>query len=116
MNHFGYVIAITSMIAVLFIVTNIYWDYKSNRAYKRFEKLLETAEISQRAFVEEKLREIEREIGLMRREIESARVRGSPSQSSEGLPRVKVDSSKREEDRETMVVFGKKPKDESQGG
>jgi hypothetical protein len=113
MEQFGYVIAITSMIVVLFIVTNIYWDYKTNRAYKRFEKLLDTADISQRAFVEGKLREIEREMDLMRREIESARGRGSPSKSSEGLPRVKIDSSKRKQDRETMVVFGKKPKDDS---
>jgi hypothetical protein len=113
MEEFGYVIAITSMIVVLFIVTNIYWDYKSNRAYKRFEKLLETAEISQRAFVEGKLRKIEREMDLMREEIESARERGSPSKSSERLPRVQIDSSKRKQDRETMVVFGKKPKDDS---
>jgi CO dehydrogenase nickel-insertion accessory protein CooC1 len=113
MEHFGYVIAITSMIVVLFIVTNIYWDYKSSKVYKRFERLLETAEISQRAFVEGKLREIEREMDLMRREIKSAGAGGGPLKSSEGLPRVRIDSSKRKEDRETMVVFGKKPKDDS---
>ena len=51
MEHFGYVIAITSMIVVLFIVTNIYWDSKSNKVYRRFERLLEVAEISHRALM-----------------------------------------------------------------
>lgn len=66
MENFGYMIAITSMIVVLFIVTNAYWDSKSNKVYRRFERLLEVAEISHRAFIEGRLREVERTIDHMR--------------------------------------------------
>jgi hypothetical protein len=110
MEHLGYIIAITSMIVVLFIVTNIYWDSKSNKVYKRFQELLETAEISQRTFVEGKLREIERAMDDMRREIESAKVRGISPRGVEGGARARSDSVN--EDRETMVVFGRKPREE----
>jgi hypothetical protein len=112
MEHFGYVIAITSMVVVLFIATNIYWDSKSNKVYKRFERLLEVAEISHRNVMEERLSEIERAINEMRREIESAKLtRGLPTRlEREGQAR--RDSEKGSEDRETMVVFGKKPKEE----
>ena len=112
MEHLGYIIAITSMIVVLFIVTNIYWDSKSNKVYKRFERLLETAEISQRTFVEGRLREIERAIDDMRREIESAKIKVSPPRDLGDSPRTRPDSTKVNEDRETRVVFGKKPREE----
>ena len=112
MEHFGYVIAITSMIVVLFIVTNIYWDSKSNKVYRRFERLLEVAEISHRAYMEGRLREIERTIDHMKREMESAKLRGSPSRSLEDVPQASLDSTEANEDRETMVVFRRKPKDE----
>ncbi len=112
MEHFGYVIAITWMIVVLFIVTTIYWDYKSNKVYKRFERLLEAAEISQRIFMEGKLREMEREIDHMRREIKSAKIKGSLPKPLEEVPHTRRDSIKTSEDRETMVVFGRKPKEE----
>jgi Flp pilus assembly protein TadB len=113
MEPFGYVIAITSMIVVLFIVTNVYWDAKSNRVYRRFERLLEAEEISQRAFVAEKLREIEGAMDYMKREIESLKKRETPLESPERIPEAEVDSMGIEEDKETMVVFGRKPKDES---
>ena len=112
MEHFGYVIAITSMIVVLFILTNIYWDSKSNKVYRRFERLLEAAEISQRAFMEGKLREIERLIDHMRREMKSVEIKGSPPKPLEEVPQTRRDSIKINEDRETMVVFGREPKRE----
>jgi hypothetical protein len=113
MEHFGYVIAITSMVAVLFIATNIYWDSKSNKIYKRFERLLEVAEISHRNVMEERLRELGREIDDMKREIESAKLRGGlPTRLEEGA-QTRRDSAKGTEDKETMVVFGRKPKDDS---
>ncbi|MFB0507111.1 MAG: hypothetical protein ACETWT_10305 [Thermodesulfobacteriota bacterium] len=112
MEYFGYVIAITSMIVVLFIVTNVYWDSKSNKVYKRFERLLEVAEISHRSYMEGRLREIERTIDHMRREMESAKARGSPSKSLEEVRQVSLDSSEIKEDRETMVVFRRRPKDD----
>jgi len=111
MEHLGYVIAITSMIAVLFIATNIYWDSKSNKTYKRFERLLEVAEISHRNVMEERLREIERTIDEMRREIKSAKLMGGRETRLEEA-QARRDSTKGDEDRETMVVFGKKPKEE----
>jgi len=101
MEHLGYVIAITSMIAVLFIATNIYWDSKSNKTYKRFERLLEVG-----------LREIERAIDEMRREIKSAKLTGGLETRLEEEAKARGDSTKGDEDRETMVVFGKKPKEE----
>ncbi|NIS60037.1 MAG: hypothetical protein GTO13_04815 [Proteobacteria bacterium] len=112
MEDFGYVIAIISMIVVLFIVTNVYWDSKSNKVYKRFERLLEVAEISHRTYMEERLREIERTIDQMRREMESAKARGSPSKSLEEVRQGSLDSSEIKEDRETMVVFRRRPKDD----
>ena len=112
MEHFGYMIAITSMIAVLFIVTNIYWDSKSNKVYKRFERLLETAEISHRTFLEGKLREIERVIDHMRREIELAKTKGGPPKPLEEMSQTERDSKRVSEDRETMVVFGRKPRED----
>lgn len=110
MEHLGYIIAIISMIVVLFMVTNIYWDSKSNKAYKRFQGLLEAAEISQRTFVEGKLREIERAMDDMRREIESAKGKAIPTGGVEGGSRARPDSVNG--DRETMVVFGRKPREE----
>lgn len=112
MEDFGYVIAITSLIVVLFIVTNIYWDAKSNKVYRRFERLLEVAEISHRAFLEGRLREMERTIDHLRREMESAKTRGNPLKSLEEVPQEGLDSTKINEDRETMVVFRRKPKDD----
>ena len=112
MEHFGYVIAITSMIVVLFIATNIYWDSKSNKVYKRFERLLEVAEISHRNVMEERLREMERAIDDMRRDIESAKLTGGLSTRLEEEVQARRDSAKGSEDRETMVVFGRKPKEE----
>jgi hypothetical protein len=112
MEHFGYVISITSMIVVLFIVTNIYWDTKSNKVYRRFERLLDTAEISHRIFMEGKLREIEERIDHMRREIESVRMEGSPPKPLEEVHQTRRDSTEKNEDRETMVVFGRKPREE----
>jgi len=112
MEHLGYVIAITSMIAVLFIATNIYWDSKSNKTYKRFERLLEVAEISHRNVMEERLREIESAIDEMRREIKSAKLTGGLETRLEEEAKARGDSTKGDEDRETMVVFGKKPKEE----
>lgn len=112
MEYFGYVIAITSMIVVFFIVTNVYWDSKSNKVYKRFERLLEVAEISHRAYMEGRLREIERTIDDMRREMESAKTREGPSKSLEEVRQVSLDSSEIKEDRETMVVFRRRPKDD----
>ena len=112
MEHFGYVIAITSMIVVLFIVTNIYWDSKSNKVYRRFERLLEVAEISHRAFIEGRLREIERTIDHMRGEMESAKIKGSLPESLGEVPQASLDSTKINEDRETMVVFRRRPKDD----
>ena len=112
MEHFGYVIAITSMVVVFFIATNIYWDSKSNKIYKRFERLLEVAEISHRNVMEERLREIERAIDEMRREIKSAKLtRGFPTRLEEEA-QARRDSAKGSEDRETMVVFGRKPEEE----
>ena len=112
MEHFGYVISITSMIVVLFIVTNIYWDTKSNKVYRRFERLLETAEISHRIFMEGKLREIEKLIDHMKMEIESARMEGSPPKPLEEVDQTRRDSTEISEDKETMVVFGRKPREE----
>ncbi|UCD71160.1 MAG: hypothetical protein JSW70_09195 [Syntrophobacterales bacterium] len=112
MEHFGYVIAITSMIVVLFIVTNIYWDSKSNKVYRRFERLLEVAEISHRAFVEGRLREIERAMDHMRREIESAKIKGSSPKRLDAVPQTRGDSTIISEDKETIVVFGRKPREE----
>jgi len=112
MEHFGYVIAITSMIVVLFIVTNIYWDSKSNKVYRRFERLLEVAEISHRAFMEGRLREIERKIDHLSRGMESAMTTGNPLKSLEEMPQGGLDSTKSNEDRETMVVFRRRPKDD----
>ena len=112
MEHFGYVIAITSMIVVLFIVTNIYWDSKSNKVYRRFERLLEVAEISHRAFLEGRLREMERTIDHLRREMQSAKTGGNPLKSLEEVPQEGLDSTKINEDRETMVVFRRRPKDD----
>ena len=112
MGHFGYVIAITSMIVVLFIVTNVYWDSKSNKVFRRFERLLEVAEISHRTFIEGRLREIERTIDHMRREMESAKIKGSLPKSLEEGPQTSLDSTKENGDRETMVVFRRKPKDD----
>jgi Flp pilus assembly protein TadB len=112
MELFGYVIAITSMIVVLFIVTNVYWDSKSNKVYKRFERLLEVAEISHRAYMEDRLRKIERTIDHMMREMESARTKATPSKFSEAVPQAGPDSAEISEDRETMVVFRKRPKDD----
>ena len=112
MEHLGYVIAITSMIVVLFIVTNIYWDSKSNKIYKRFERLLEVAEISHRNVMEERLREVERAIDEMRGEIESAKVTGGPTTRLKEESQARRDSTKGDEDRETMVVFGREPKEE----
>jgi Flp pilus assembly protein TadB len=112
MEHLGYVIAITSMIVVLFIVTNIYWDSKNNKIYKRFERLLEVAEISHRNVMEERLREVERAIDEMRREIKSAKVTGGLQTRLEEGAQVRRDSTKGDEDRETMVVFGREPKEE----
>ncbi len=112
MEHFGYVIAITSMIVVLFIVTNVYWDSKSNKVFRRFERLLEVTEISHRAFIEGRLREIERTLDNMRREMESAKTKGERPQSLERGPRARIDSTKIDGDRETLVVFRRKPKDD----
>ena len=112
MEHFGYVIAITSMIVVLFIVTNVYWDSKSNKVFRRFERLLEVAEISHRAFIEGRLREIERTMDHMRREMESAKTKGGRPKSMEKGPQASLDSTEINEDRETMVVFRRKPKDD----
>ncbi len=112
MEHFGYVIAITSMIVVLFIITNVYWDSKSNKVYKRFERLLEVAEISHRTYMERRFREIERTIDHMRNEMESTKTKGSPSKSLEEVRQVSQHSSGIKEDRETMVVFRRKPKDD----
>ena len=94
------------------ILTSIYWDAKSNKVYRRFERLLEAAEISQRAFMEGKLREIERAIEHIRREMESAKIKGSPPKPLEDAPQTRQDSTKINEDRETMVVFSRKPKKE----
>jgi Flp pilus assembly protein TadB len=112
MEHFGYVIAITSMIVILFIVVNVYWDSKSNKVYKRFERLLEVAEISHRAYTEGRLREIERTLDHMKREMESAKTKGGLSKSLEEVTRASPDSSRMKEDRETMVVFRRRPKED----
>jgi hypothetical protein len=110
MEHLVSILAITSLIVILFIVTNIYWDSKSNKVYKRFQELLEAAEISQRTFVEGRLREIESTMDDMKKEIESAKVRGFSPRSVEEGTRAGPDSLT--EDRETMVVFGRKPGEE----
>ena len=112
MEHLVSILAITSLIVILFIVTNIYWDSKSNKVYQRFERLLEVAEISHRNVMEERLREIERAIDEMRREIKSAKLTGGYPTRLEEEAQARRDSAKGSEDRETMVVFGRKPEEE----
>jgi hypothetical protein len=48
----------------------------------------------------------------MRREMESAKIKGSLPKSLEEGPQASLDSTKRNGDRETMVVFRRKPKDD----
>ncbi len=66
--------------------------------------------------MEGRLRKIERTIDQMMREIESAGTKGSAFKSSEAVPQAGPDSAEISEDRETMVVFRRRPKDEPSPG